>query len=373
MDQLGRPGGSIREFMAAGVEASFSYWCYCDPAAAWRLFELDGSNSRHALAGFELIRSGLCDVLHSFGGIRQGAGCRFGRREIEMAYRRLEAEGIQTRVYSNHGTHDDIQNVGGPWVTLPGLVNYQQGDLPGSHGYHLDLTSRHGVRFYWADIDRSRRLTPFSAKISEDESLFFVPQIGRDGTPMLRFRRSDLSLDPVVEFLGAQITQALAQPPGDYLVIYTHLGANRLPTGGAKSAPLPCLTPDGIAALRQLSAAQAAGDVLVTTTERLLTHALIMGARPWTIARTQDGVEVTFQREFTYGGVPFRLDWQDLAGFAVAVDRPCSVTGRMGSETRSLNLELQAAGRMHYGLGWSRLDMGAILERALKYAPVADH
>ena len=362
----------VQQFHAAGLEASFSYWCFSDPGAAWRLFESDGSDSPHTLAGFELIRSGLCDVLHSFGGIRQGAGCRFGRPEIEMAYRRLEAEGITTRVYSNHGGYDDIQNIGGPWVNQPGLVNYQQGDLPGAAGYHLDLTSRHGVRFYWTDIDRSRGLTPFSAAISEDETSLFVPQIGRDGTPMLRFRRSDLMLDPVVENLGPQISQALAQPSGGYLVIYTHLGANRLPGGGAKSAPLPCLTPDGVAALQQLAAAQAAGDVLVTTSERLLSHALIMGAKPWTIAARADGVEITFQREFSYGGVSFRPEWSDLAGFAVAVDRRCSVIGRLGAETRALKLESQSAGRMHYGFGWARVDTGAILERALRHAPITN-
>jgi hypothetical protein len=361
----------IRQFIEANVEASFSYWCFGDPAATWRLFESDGSDSPHASAGIELIRSGLCDVLHSFGGIRTGAGSRFGRREIEAAYRRLAAEGIITRVYSNHGSVDDIQNLGGPWVGQPGLPSYQQGDLPDSPSYHLDLTSHHGVRFYWTDLDNTQRLTPFPAAIAEDASALFVAQIGRDRTPMLRFRRSDLGVDPVAANFGTQIDRFLAQRGAGYSIIYTHLGAARCSDGRAEHAQLPCLTSTGLDALQRLSVAQAAGDVLVTTTERLLTHALIMAARPWTIAASANQVDIAFEREVTYGGAAFRFEWSDFAGFSVALDRRCAVIGRLGGESRPLRHQSASDGRVSFGLDWPRLDMPAILARALRHAPVA--
>src|SRR4051794_15552469 len=92
----------FRIFADAGLETAFSFWFFADPEATWRLFEIDGSPSPQWRSATILLRAGLLDTLHSFGGIVNGRGTLFGRREIERGYARFAAEGILVDVFSNH-------------------------------------------------------------------------------------------------------------------------------------------------------------------------------------------------------------------------------------------------------------------------------
>src|SRR5438094_9454267 len=106
----------LRIFADAGLETAFSYWFFADPEATWRLFEIDGGPSHHWPAAKVLLRGGLLDTLHSFGGVVNSRGTAFERRHIQIGYARMADEGISTEVFSNHGRIQVLENVGRRWT-----------------------------------------------------------------------------------------------------------------------------------------------------------------------------------------------------------------------------------------------------------------
>lgn len=363
----------LRLFAERGLETAFSYWCFNDPAMTWRMFEQDSTPSPQAPVAFPLARAGVFDTLHSFGGVMNGRGCSFDRGEMGTALQRLSDEGIRTRVYSNHGTVRDTQNVGGPWMgpptPEPNYLNYHEGDLPSSPRYHLDLTLAYGVRFFWVDVDRARAVKTFSARSVDEPGSLFISQTSRDGNPILRFRRTDADVDPDAINFGQQIDRVLDDAGEGYSIIYTHLGVARDSNMKPIQNPAPYLDRQGFEALDRLRESQRAGETLVCTTSRLLTHALISAARPWTIENRRNAIHIDFHQRFSLLGVDFTLDWADLEGFAVELPRRISATGALNGVARPLE-RWTCEGRSYAGLRWKPIDLGAALEEAQRNAPL---
>jgi len=359
----------LREFADRDLETAFSYWFFGDPAVTWHLFNGDFSLTPVGPAALGLARAGLLDTIHSFTGVRNGRGYQFDRDMIRQGYAQLEANGVECRVYSNHGTTDDTQNIAGEWVSRPGYPTYGQGDLPGAPRYHVDLTVGHGVRFFWLDIDNAQARLSFTATEGEVHENLFVSQICRDGTPILRFRRTDTQLRADLAQLAGALDRVLAAEDGGYTILYTHLGVKR----GAENRPLsadPCDVPASVTAgLDRLAAEQKAGHVLVTTTERLLTHALMAARQPWTITRRGRQVEVEFSGAFSFAGVEFDYDWLDFMGFSLPVGASDTVWLRLGDQRRQA--ERWAVGAQSYaGLQWRRLPMMSAVEEARRVSGV---
>jgi hypothetical protein len=351
------------------LETAFSFWFFGDPAATWHIFNRNHSLTDEGAAAVGLLRSGLLDTIHSFTGVHNGHGYDFDREMIRRGYARLAELGVRSRVFSNHGTVDDIQNVGGEWVSQEGYPNYMKGDVPGSQRYHLDLSVRHGVRFFWLDIDRVREHVSFTATQGEAHDHLFVAQVSRDGTPILRFRRTDAMVPPDGAMLGEALNRVLSASNGGYSIIYTHLGvkrdANERPLG-AEFSEIPSSV---FAGLDRLAEEQRAGRVLVTTTSRLLCHALMSAARPWTITRRGRHIDVHFQQQFTYAGVPFEYGWADFMGFCLPVGRSDTVRLHLGPESRVAEV-WNTEGQLYAGIPWRRIDMKAEIRRAHSLARV---
>jgi hypothetical protein len=353
----------IRAFAERALEPSFSFWCFAIPGFTWGLLDADDRPLPEALPALALIRAGVIDTLHSFGGVRHGPGCRINRQRIQRAYKFLENEGAILRVYSNHGSVEDVQNIGGDWVTQPGTLNYQQGDVRGSPSYHLDLTLAYGFRFFWTDIDRRRQQVGFLAKDGD----LFQTQVSRDNSSILRFRRTDAAVDPVSHEFARQVNAVLDGPAGRYAVIYQHLGAARGDDGRAvhdwptPSAPV-------LEGLDRLAREQRAGLTLVASTRRLLTHAMVMAYRPWRITRTHpDRLIVEFSREIVKDGMRFDLSWDDLAGFSLPLRHGELAIASLGRETRELT-HWELAGRDYAGIPWIPIATGEALEEARRHA-----
>jgi hypothetical protein len=353
----------LRSFAEAGLETAFSYWFFNDPMATWRLFEDDGRPSRHAQGAFALARAGLLDTLHSFGGQMNGTGCHFDRAAILRGYEQIEANGVRTLVYSNHGTIKDVQNVGGAWCESHGDLNYQKGDVPGHASYHLDRTLEHGVRFFWVDIDRARTVTRFRPLANGEADGLFVVQECRDGRRILRFRRTDTNVDPVSSEFHRQVDNVLAGPAGGYSVIYTHLGVLRDGEGRPYGVSAPFLSAPAREGLQALRTATRRGEVLVTTTERLLRHAFMMAAHPLRIELRDDAVMVEFSRDVEFHGMRTQLEWDDYLGFALRCRRRQRCFAKLGAEMRELT-NWNIRGVEYAGLPWRPLPCASALEEA---------
>jgi hypothetical protein len=349
----------MRELADRNLETAFSLWLYSVPKKVWRLFEDDGSPSEEAQTAFQLARAGLFDTNHAIGGRVHQGECNYDRAAVAKAYERLAAEGIRFPIYSNHGTRLDRQNVAGDWA------DYQEGDLPESDLYHLDLTLAAGARYFWCDPDLVSDKMALAPLLNGDDALF-VQGLGRDGNPYLRFRRYMGTLPqggPSLCNFAAQLDQVLNARPRGYTVLYQHLGVERKPDGRADVARLPPLRPDAARALDRLKAAQDKGDVLVTTTARLLDHAALMTAKPWRLAREGDHVTVVFDDELVLGDVGWPLEWRSVEGWAVPAGRLAGGTARLRGEERPLS-EIVAEGRRYLGLTWNRIDMASAVNEA---------
>lgn len=341
-----------------GLEIGFSYWCFGDPQVTWRLFEDDDTPSAQAEAAMALARAGILDTLHSFGGVIEGRGVAFDRLRIARALAYLRDAGVRTRVYSNHGGVHDIQNVGGDWAS------YQQGDLPESRAYHLDLTQDFGVRFFWTDIDSELERSFFSIAPDAANPLL-VPQTARDGRRMLRFRRfrGPLNRAPHAGSLAAQFELILSQAIDGYSVVYQHLGVHRDGDGPPRSVTPPYFDAAGADVFRQLARLQANGDLLITTTERLLMHAVLMQARPWTMSRANSTLLVDFARNLQHCGIPFQLERRDLQGWTVPLDGFDRVFATFDGERWELPIYRDGS-RRYAGIPWVRMSMLDALETA---------
>lgn len=349
-------------FGGLGLETAFSFWCFGDPRQTWRLFEADHSLSPHAESAFRLARSGLLDSLHSFGdsaGLGEGP---IDRARIANAYEVLKREGVEVPVYSNHGSRSDRQNIGGEWAT------YQEGDLPHSPCYHLDLTLGYGIRFFWTDPDYDLEWRPGPSSACSDD--LFAAQACRDGNRILRFRRyrGRLPQSPCATTVADQLAPLFREGLSGYKVIYQHLGAHRRPDGQAFSATPPLFHDRDLEALRALSGLDRSGRVLVTTTARLLRHAMLMKSRCWKIAQEGPATVVTFPCLSVWQGVPFTLTWKDLEGWCMECVDEHPVLACLGSESRAMACWI-VNGVRYAGFPWSRIDVPACVEDALEVTP----
>ena len=236
-----------------------------------------------------LIRSGHIDSFHSYGDLATT------RAHAGRALDELERHGCRLAVWIDHAVAPS--NFGAD-------IMRGRGDLPGDAVYHADLTCGFGVRYVWLgritsvigqDVARSLRTIldrghpAGSARTVAKE--WAKGWLGRFGSrkygmhaPNLALRRALLRDGRGVwEFLrtnpywggvenaatAAGLAEVVRRPFLDALVerggvamLYTHLGKVR-----DRRQPLPPATRD---ALRLLAAYRDAGQILVTTTRRLL-------------------------------------------------------------------------------------------------------
>jgi hypothetical protein len=346
----------LRSFVARKLECGFSYWLFGDPKLTWRLFDEDGRPSLEFDAAIPLIKMGIIDTLHSFGGVTDGAGSRFDRTAIARGLEKLRARGIETSVYTNHGTTLDTQNVGGDWAT------YQRGDVPGDPVYHLDLTTQFGCKFFWTDIDYDNISPFFDIDQAAAPRSLLIPQTGRDGSPIIRFRRFRGAFDraPTADTLDRQVELVLSNDVRGYSIIYQHLGITRDTQGKPQSIAAPYLASGGLAALDRLADLYDRGIAIVTTPARLLQHAVMMSARSWRILREPTGYRVVFAASFVWHEVHFKVTKETLSGWFMQVNPGDRVVAELDGAEWELGIEWHD-GRPYAGIPWARPDHSEIL------------
>lgn len=237
----------------------------------------------------ELIRSGHIDCLHSFG------ERVYTRDEARRALEELEQHGCRLEVWVDHG--GAVTNFGRD-------IMQGHGDMPGHAAYHADLSVGYGIRYVWrgqttsligqdrpAGLDSvfdrqhpiasSRTLLKEAAKrilaaagnkrySMHRSNALLRRSILRDGSPVYEFLRCNPhwrgpGFGDRGRFIGEILTDGvlrrLIEREGT-CILYTHLGR----TDGL-GAPFG---PEAVKGLQRLAASCRNGDILVTTTRRLL-------------------------------------------------------------------------------------------------------
>lgn len=253
-----------------------------------------------------LIRSGHIDAIHSIG------ETAFTRADAERAFEELKAHDLTIRVWVNHGRTPT--NFTSP--NMPG-----DADKPNSAAYHADLAFERGLTYLWLGkvtnqigVDCPRRyprapsLTELPKRLratTKDLAKRFLGMVGRDdysmhasnhlvrphkladGRSATEFFRCNPHWDGIGYDRGTDLDQILHERVIDDLieiggtsVIYTHF---------LKNAPAGELPEPAKRALRAIGVRQANGELLTTTTERLLDYSVARDAARLTSSRREDG------------------------------------------------------------------------------------
>jgi len=256
----------------------FSYW---------------GTDDRGRAMVRSLIESGHIDCLHSFGDLATH------RKHAGRALDELNAHGCRVAVWVDHAVAPS--NFGSD--IMRGF-----GDVPGHPAYHSDLTTSFGIRYVWRGrvtsvigqnqppslngVWNRKRPTASLRTLSKEiakriharrptsryrihrANRLISPGRLRDGTCVAEFLRCNPhwggvsscdTADGIADVLTPTVIDQLVRRRGAS-VLYTHLGKRRRrgSEGALSAATQNCF--------RHLAERQSRGDVLVTTTRRLLDY-----------------------------------------------------------------------------------------------------
>jgi hypothetical protein len=314
-----------------------------------------------------LIRSGHIDCFHSFGDLATT------RAQAGRALDELDRHGCRIEVWIDHARAP---------TNLGADIMCGQGDVPGAAAYHADLTIAFGVRYVWrgrvtsvvgqdvrrrlAGIARRPHLLASTRTLAKEAAKGLLARTGsvkygmhqgnavlhdvrlRDGSPASEFLRCNPHWAAVDEGETSEgLAEVVVDPMLDTLVrrggacvLYTHLG--KIKDRSRPFGPATC------GALERLAERQRRGELLVTTTRRLLGQRRAAREAQVRFA-SDDGLQ---RIDVTYAGPP-----SDLDGLTVYVSDPDRVALAVnGTPAPSLlRNPPDHTGRASVSLPWPRL------------------
>jgi hypothetical protein len=324
-----------------------------------------------------LIGSGHVDCLHSFGDLAAT------RAHADRALDELSRRGLRLEVWVDHARAPS--NFGRD-------IMRGQGDVPGSPAYHADLTCAFGIRYAWMgrvtsvigqEAPRSLRgiyrwdhpaasaktlLTEWAKgalgscgygkyAIHAPNRLLRVTPL-RDGSVIKEFTRSNFywggvgrgaTADGIAEVLNTEALDLLVERGGS-LILYTHLGKSRTPAS-------PFGEPTR-SALDRLSGYESEGNILVTTTRRMLGFHDAMARVEFRMSVTGRGGITTISLGTRGPGGSSEITPGDLQGLTFYVPDPektrLLVDGEEGPALRRNGPD--HTGRKSVSIPWRRLE-----------------
>lgn len=258
-----------RVFEDHGLPVQDSFWLLDPTGSELALFR--GSVAEKGPRHDELLEelaAGRLGILHGGGNFSEMfMPVRPTREGVGAALEWLRARARVPRVWSNHGDHGDLTNIGAARPT------YQQGDDPGSGAYVLDLLLQRGVRWFWTDNHATNDFVRRADPTGPDPLV--VRERCRSGHEVSCFwrYRGALPKAPDAHTLCRQLTpahlDALVAADG-VCVIYQHLSIHRDASGKAFTARRPVFDAENLAALAHLARLRDQGALVVERVEDLL-------------------------------------------------------------------------------------------------------
>ncbi|MCG3132046.1 MAG: hypothetical protein FLDDKLPJ_02856 [Phycisphaerae bacterium] len=298
----------------------------------------------------ELMRSGHVDCLHSFG---DGATTR---EHAKRALDELTRHDLRIEVWVDHA--QAVTNFGAD-------IMQGRGDVPGAEAYHADVTCDYGVQYVWRGRvtsvigqDRPHSLRGvFDARdpaaslrtVGKEAVKHVLGRAGqvkyamhgpnalvrparlRDGRAVFEFIRCNpyrggveraATAAGIAEVLTDRFLSRLVER-GGAAIVYTHLGKAR-----RAGEPFEAATQ---AAFERLARYERAGNILVTTTRRLLGY---RSAREAVIAAREAPVGGSLKITVAPGGP--RLGRQDWQGLTVTLPAERGGRGVVGIEVEGV-------------------------------------
>jgi hypothetical protein len=170
----------------------------------------------------DYLRSGWIDTNHAYGDFNKVDG--FRREHALRCYEVLTKLNLRIKVFTNHGSAENVQNVGAD-------AAYHCGDLKDHYAYHADLMKRNGVRYVWTDsmfTQRELSLKRRSKYLIQKGPILkdCVLQDGSSFRGFLRFRSTGANAPNLSSFAYQiqQIDWKKFYKSRGMIVLYQHLG-----------------------------------------------------------------------------------------------------------------------------------------------------
>jgi hypothetical protein len=351
--------------LALPVADSFFLFNSPESKNGFTLFEgLSNQLSTRAGLLLDCARAGLIDTLHTFGDFTSPD--HFTRDLARRGLDTLLREGVILRVWVNHGGPSNVQCLGP-------LTDHFQGDLPGTPCYHADLTTAFGIRFCWLGSalgdyiaydgrTRAHAVLTWVQGVLRARSLLMLrsalqlrtlvyPLTLRDGAVLLGFNRyaGTMGFTPVLEDLPIQLSARnlnLLKDAGGYSIVYQHFAVRRRLAGFGVDSYKPNIHPylrlEETAALVRLAEEFHNGNILVTSTERLLRYNAAQRWLRWTSNVSEQGVRIRLVGiEEPSNGKCRLVDLAELEGLTFYTPDPRKTEiwrGTAGADVRVPNL-----------------------------------
>lgn len=231
------------------LSAGDSFWLFSPDNSDMALFLNDtGSKASNHDNILGEIKEGRIDVLHGIGAYGK-TPCYPSRDDVRRAFDYLDRHGCKIRVWSNHGNSNHVHN-----MAARGPRTYQQGDLPFSEHYVLDIVLEYGVEYFWLSHDLRFSLDePF--RVLREE----MTPSGAVINTFTRFAPAwTTNAWTLPELLSAEALER-ACAARQSVVLFTHWGTR----GKGVDTNAPLLPRESIAALARLAEMQNQGKVRV--------------------------------------------------------------------------------------------------------------
>lgn len=353
------------------LEVGSSFWFF-NATSTPQLSYYEGTSTRQtdfACYCRALWRSGHLDILHTYGNFDEGG---FNRRYAERSINELEKYGAGVKVWINHGSSNNVQNVG--------LFAFQEGAQPGSPAYHFDLLASYGIRFVWsgrmthvigqnAESTYDIRLTNFVQRVLSKtkyryvrepvfdfENRLFMKIDLQDGSEVWDFVRFINRLGQertqdvydLIRQICPSIIRRLIGNAG-YLILYSHMceGVSSLEGFPRKL----------VGNLEFLSRMYHEGKLLVTTASRLLQYNEVHNNIIWQ-TDDRDGLKrIGISPHIDVLGVKRELSTDMLQGITFYCEDPRKTAIFLDNKPQEIQVNPKdATGRYSVTIPWQRLE-----------------
>jgi SAM-dependent methyltransferase len=201
------------------------------------------------------IREGRVDVLHGIGAFGKTPTYP-DREEIQRAFDYLDKQNCAIKIWSNHGNKNHVHN-----IAAQGVRTYQQGDLPYSEHFVLDIAQSYGIEFFWLSHNLRFSLNaPF--RILRDE----LTPSGASITTFTRFAPDWTTNAWTVQEMITRESLERAIATKQNVIYFTHWGTR----GKDADESQPLFRRASLAALALLADMQACGEIRVVRLVDLL-------------------------------------------------------------------------------------------------------
>jgi len=347
-----------------GLPVSDSFFAVGREREQMAYFLPDGlTHSKDADFILRAVKDGLIDSIHSWGDFNEAPpDSLFLRRTAEQLRRDFCAHGLRVKVWINHGSPNNRQN-----LKARSQPSYN-GDDPQSPYYTSDLIHDLGIKFYWwsevlpwpiscqlksqtprvwarlrVNVLKNliKSLTGRGNRVREASQLTSLgrPVVLHDRSRLIGFTRFNRSPQGVWSLptrhtlrysLSLRVLNELLEKEG-YLILYTHLGLPR--EHGGRLFPRP-----DEEALFGLSSHYNNGNIWVAPTGHLLTYWLVNKYLVW--QSVQEGEKIVIDLlsiNDPLNGPRLPLE-NELLGLCFYTPKPNETIIRIGNRELSLNI-----------------------------------